>query len=134
MVKYLLTCLLIFCFATCCVMEPPVTAFYFKIINNSHTVITVDTEMRRTNGFLRDTLKEGQEFNCIEPNFCFKEYGDTLIQEFFKSLDIISSNGKIRTNPFQRSNWKDSICLEGIGKCKGGKVFYTFTIYPKDVK
>lgn len=115
----------LFIIPTSCAMEPPTTVYNFEIKNYSDSIIVINTETIKYREINSDTLRPGETFNreFIQLG-CFKDYSDTLLNTFFKKIEIIICSDSLKIYPYQRKNWKDSLNLNGLLFCKGGKASY----------
>lgn len=126
--------LILFFIAISCVMEPPITNYTFKIINKTKTILLIESKQNEYTKLIYDTLRQNQVLIKEIPKLnCYKNYHDTLIHSFFQNLKIVPQTGRLNMDPYNRSNWTDSIKINGW-HCKGGSVYYTLIIKEIDLK
>jgi len=127
--------ILIMILSISCVMEPPTTRYSFKIVNRTNSNLLIDFKTVKYGEQGNGTLMPSKIFEkSIIQLGCFKDHGDTLLQSFFSELNIRLINANINVNPYDRAKWVDSLDLKGSGNCKGGIVYYTLTVFDKDLK
>jgi hypothetical protein len=115
-------------------MEPPTTFYIFKIINRTNTILYIESRQDKFTALKYDTLKTNQELIKEIPKInCYRDYHDTVIHSFFLTLKVKPMEGNLKIDPFNRTNWKNSIDLTGSNNCKGGKVYYTFIVWERDL-
>ena len=85
---------------------------------------------------VKDTIYPGQKFSAYAcESGSYKNYGDTLIKHWFKTLLITNSSKKITKDPYNSNNWEWPKGLKENGPKKHEIDFtFTFSIHESDFK